>query len=124
MTDFGGGQGNDGWSSHGSWGGRWRRTRTVLVHSDAHQESCGQHNESEMAIPTDVAADFILIKPQVFAGLQVLLNAKACANGLHDGAERRGQGSKDQVIGELLRIVQATTHDQEMAAVDAALEPG
>ena len=78
-----------------------------------------------MAIPADVAADFILIESQVFASLQVLLNAPAGANGLHDGAERRGQGSKDQVVGQLIGIVQATTHDQEVAAIAAAaLEPG
>src|SRR6266700_176971 len=125
MTDFAGGQDNDSWSRHGHGGGRWRRTRTVLVHSDADQKSRGQHDEGQMAIPAEVAADFILIQSQVFAGLQVLLNAPAGPNGLHDGAERRGQGSKDQVIGQLLRIVQATAYDQEMAAVDvAALEPG
>jgi len=73
MTDFSGGQGNDRWSRHGHGSGRWRRTRTVLVHSDAHQESRGQHDEGEMAIPAEVAAHFILIQSQVFAGLQVLV---------------------------------------------------
>src|SRR5438874_2447224 len=38
---------------------------------------------------------------------------------------RRRQGSKDQVVGQLVGIVQATTHDQEVAAIAAAaLEPG
>src|SRR5947209_4051789 len=125
VTDFSGGQGNDGGSRHGSWGGRWRRKRTVLVHSDAHQESRSQHDEGEMAIPAEVAAHFILIESQVFAGLQVLLNAPAGANGLHDGGQRRVQRSKDQVVGELVGVVKATAHDQEVATVHAAsLEPG
>src|SRR6266851_617099 len=75
MTDFGGGQGNDSLGRHVHWGGRWRKKRTALVHADTHQKSRGQHDEGEMAIPADVAADFILIKSQVFVGLQVLFNA-------------------------------------------------
>ena len=73
MTDFACGQDNDSWSRHGHGGGRWRRTRTVLVHSDAEQKSRGQHDEGQMAIPAEVAADFILIQSQIFAGLQVLV---------------------------------------------------
>ena len=125
MTDFSGGQCNERLGRHGHWGGRWRGKRIALVHTDAHQESRGQHDEGHMAIPADVATDFILIESQVFAGLQVLFNVPTRANGLHDGGERRGLGSKDQVVGQSVRGVQAATHDQEVAAVDAAaLEPG
>ncbi len=125
MTDFSGGQRNDAWSRHGHWGGRWRGKRTALVHTDAHQESRGQHDEGHMAIPADVAAHFILIESQIFVGLQVLFNVPARTNDLHDGGERRGLGSKDQVVGQSVRGVQAATHDQEVAAVDAAaLEAG
>jgi hypothetical protein len=49
----------------------------------------------------------------------------ACANGLHDGGQRRGQRSKDQVVGQLVGVVKTTAKDQEVAAVDAAaLEAG
>ena len=95
------------------------------MHTDAHQKRRGQHDERDMAQPAEVAADFILIKSQIFGGLQVLFNAPPCANGLHNGGERRGLRSKDQVVSQLVRGVQAATHNQEMAAVNrACLDPG
>src|SRR5437660_2444585 len=78
-----------------------------------------------MAVPAEVAAHFILVESQVFAGLQVLFNAPASANGLHHGGERRGKGSPDQVIGQLMWVVEAATDEQPVSSIDgAALHPG
>src|SRR5438552_18752974 len=78
-----------------------------------------------MAVPADIAAHFRLVESQVFAGLQVLFHAKASANGLHHGGERRGKGSPDQVIGQLVRVIEATADEQPVSSIDgAALHPG
>ena len=88
--------------------------------ADADQESRGQHDEGQMAIPADVAAHFILVKSKLFAGLQVLFDAPACPNGLHDGGQGCRQWGKDQVIGQFVRLVQTATKDQEVSVVHSA----
>ena len=78
-----------------------------------------------MAVPADVAAYFVVVEAQVFGGLQILFNAPAGANGLHHGGERRGKGSPDQVIGQLVRVIEATADEQPVSSIDgAALHPG
>ena len=73
-----------------------------------------------MAIPTEVAAYFIVVEPKVFGGFQVFFDAPAGTDGLyHDGQGRVGWG-KDQVIGQLGRVVQAATKDEPMATVHHA----
>jgi hypothetical protein len=48
---------------------------------------------------------------------QVLFDAKACANRLHHEGQRRLHGSVDQVIGQLVRVVEAATDHEPMATV-------
>ncbi len=93
----------------------------LVLDTDAHQQGVGQQHEGEMAIPAQIATNFILIQSQIFRGLQVLFDAPASAHGLHDDGQRGGgQGGKDQVVGHLSRIVQAATKDQPMALVHRA----
>ena len=61
-----------------------------------------------------------MVQPQIFGAFQVLFDAPTGANGLHHGGQGRGQGSKDQVIGQFKRLVQAAAKDQPMATVDRA----
>src|SRR5437762_11837237 len=85
MTDFSCSQSNKRLRRQRRWGSRWSRQRRALVHANPDQEGIGQHDEGEMAIPADIAADFILIEPQVFGGLQIFFDRPAGANSLHDG---------------------------------------
>ncbi len=64
MTDFACGQRNDAWSRRGHWSGRWHGKRTALVHTDAHQESRGQHDESDIYLmqPGITLVPLILMK--------------------------------------------------------------
>ncbi len=73
-----------------------------------------------MAIPAQVAADLIVIESEGFAGLQVLFDVPAGANGLHHGGQRRLGWRPDEVIGQLVRIVETAAHQQPMAPVHAA----
>src|SRR5437588_13014729 len=72
VTHFRGGQSNERWGRQRQWGFLWSRKRTALLHANPDQEGIGQHDEGDMAIPADVAADFKLIEAQVLGGLQVL----------------------------------------------------
>src|SRR5438128_5251418 len=70
-----------------------------------------------MPVPADITAHFILIEAQVFGGFQVLFNAPAGATGLHHSGEWRGKGSPDQVIGQLVRVVEAATYHQPVSSL-------
>ena len=74
-----------------------------------------------MARPAQIAADFRLIESQGFGGFNILFDVPAGPDGLDDGGERRGQGSKDQVIGQFVRVIEAATNHEEVATVERAL---
>src|SRR3989442_9806163 len=81
VTDFAGGQGNDGWGSHGHASRFGRRQRRVLLEADTDQKSRGQHDQGDVPVPAQVAADLGLIQSEIFVGLQILLNMPARPNG-------------------------------------------
>src|SRR5216684_6906838 len=75
-----------------------------------------------MAVPAQVAADFIVIKSEVFASLQVLFDVPTASNSLHHGGQGCIRWGPDQEIGQLVRVVEAATHHEPMATVhDACL---
>ena len=74
-----------------------------------------------MAIPAQIAAHFRLIESQGFGSFNILFDVPAGPDGLDDGGERRGQGSKDQVIGQFVRVIEAATNHEEVATVERAL---
>ena len=118
VTSFGGGQRDE--CSAGRRFGRSGRIREVSVDRDANEEGIRQQNEGDMAIPTPVAAHFILIEAQVFGDLQVLFDVPAGANGLHHGGQGRLRRGPDQIIGQFMRVLQAAAKDEPMATVQAA----
>ena len=91
------------------------------MHTEGDEEGSSQQDEGEVAIPAEIAADFILIESQVFGDFQILFDMPASADGLHDEGERRVRGRPDQVIGHLSRIIQAAPKDEEVASIDGAL---
>ena len=91
-----------------------------MLDGHAQQERGGQQDQGDVARPAEGAAHFVLIQTQIFVRLQVLFDAPACANGSHHGGQRRVGRSKDQIIGQRGRVVEATAHDEEVASVAAA----
>src|SRR5260370_13421561 len=73
-----------------------------------------------MAIPTPVAAHFILIELQSFGGLQVLFDMPVGATGLHHGGQGGVGRGPDQEIGQLVWVVEAAAHQEPMATVHGA----
>src|ERR1700681_2590491 len=84
------------------------RSGELALDRDARQESICQQDESDMPIPAQVAAHFILIKSQSFGCFQVLFDTPPCANGLHHGGQRRLWWRKDEEVSHLVWIVKAT----------------
>src|SRR5262249_15785941 len=96
--------------------GKWVRR----LQADAHQKGIRQEHESEMTIPAEVAAHFILIESQSFGGLQVLFDVPPCANGLHHDGEGRLIWSGNEVISQFVGVVEATTDHKELSTVHGA----
>ena len=88
-----------------------------MLDCDAEQEGAGQQNQGDVTRPAEEAAHFVLIQAQVFGRFQILFNAPARADGLHDGGQGSGERGKDLVKGPDGRIVKATTDEQEVASV-------
>ena len=100
-----------------SWGAeavRWLWTVMPTRKAD------GQQHEGDVAIPAQVAAHFVVIESEGEALLQVLFDVPAGADGLHHGGQGRVGWGPDQVIGQLVRVVQAAAHDEPMAPVGGA----
>ena len=70
MLRFGGGQGDE--RGGGRKLGLGRRMRAILD-TEADQEDVGEQDQGQMAIPAQVTAHFILVKSQIFGGLQILV---------------------------------------------------
>ena len=70
-----------------------------------------------MAIPAHVVTYFVLVKSQRFAGLQVLFDVPAAANGQHDERQGRVRWGPDQIEGQLVRVVEAAAKNEPMATV-------
>jgi hypothetical protein len=122
MMDFGTGQGNEGGTSSKLVLGR---ASQVVLNRDAHQEGRGEQHEGDVAIPAEIAADFILIQAQLFTSLQVLFDVPPRANGLHDGGELRGKWGPDEIKGQLSWVVETATDHEEVASVHGpGLHPG
>jgi hypothetical protein len=92
----------------------------VTLDGDAEQEGSGKQDESDMAVPAHITAHFIVVESEGFASLQVLFDMKACPDGLHHGGQGCVGWGPDQVIGQLVRVVQAAAHDEPMAPVHGA----
>src|SRR5579864_5790060 len=88
--------------------------------TEADQEGRSQHDEGDMAIPTDIATHFIVIQAQTFAGLQILFNVPTSSNSLHDGGQGSRLWGKDQVIRQLVWVVQAPKDHQPVSSVHCA----
>ena len=97
------------------------RAMRAVLDTEPDEEGIGQHDEGDMAIPADIAADFIVIQSKIFGGFQVLFDAPTRSNSLHDGRQGRGQWGKDQVRGHFKRRVEAATKHQEVAFVHGAM---
>src|SRR5215475_12125203 len=82
-----------------------------------HYSDCDEGAFRIMAVPGEVTAHCIVIEAQIFGRFQVLFDAKACANRLHHERQRRLHGSVDQVIGQLVRVVEAATDHEPMTTV-------
>ena len=63
------------------------------------------------------AADFIVIKSEVFASLQVLFDVPTASDSLHHGGQGCIRWGPDQEIGQLVRVVEAATHHEPVATI-------
>src|SRR6266568_2528733 len=96
MTGFGGGLLDEGRAGRRLLGSR---SAAVAPDGDVDQEGSGKQDESDMAVPAQVTAHFIVVESEGFASLQVLFDMPAGPDGLHHGGQERVGWSPDQVIG-------------------------
>src|SRR5437588_93215 len=66
--------------------------------TDDCQESMSQHDKRDMPIPADEATDFVLSKPESFAGFKIILNTPPSPNRLHHLLECCPRWSEDEII--------------------------
>src|SRR6266536_1065524 len=90
---------------------------------DTGQKRQGQHDQGDMAIPSQEAAHFVVIEPQVFAILKIFFDAKASSQSGDFGLQRGLGGSKDQVVGQVWGGSDAATDEQAVPPIIATLMP-
>ena len=120
MTYFGGSQSNE----RGRGSGRrifcWCGKRVRSLQADAYQKGIRQQHKGDVAIPTLVAARFILIKSQRFGRLQILFNVPSASDGLHHERQGGVGWSPNQVVGQLVWVVEAAAKDEPLATIMGA----
>src|SRR5262249_12552683 len=68
MTNLRSGQGEKRQWRKNRLGGSLLRKMTLVVHANTNKKSIGNHDKCDVTIPSNGAADLILIKPQIFGG--------------------------------------------------------
>jgi hypothetical protein len=76
-----------------------------------------QHDKSDMAIPADEATNFVLSKPQSFAGFKIILNAPSGSDCLYHLLECCPTGAQDKVVGLACGVIDASANEQPMASI-------
>jgi hypothetical protein len=61
---------------------------TLVVYTNTNEEGIGKHDKGDMTIPSNPAPNLILVKPEVFAGLQIFLDMPPFANCSNDLLQR------------------------------------
>src|SRR5271157_4575976 len=88
MTHFRDRQGKQGSSirsritSRRGLDGKWRGSQGDVLGADPRQEGMCQHDQGDMAIPSDPASYFVLIQSHILSCFKVFLNMPACTDGL------------------------------------------
>jgi hypothetical protein len=70
-----------------------------------------QHDQGDMAIPADEATNFVLSKPQSFAGFKIILNAPSGSNCLDHLLECGPTGAQDKVVGLTCGVIDASADE-------------
>src|SRR6266487_2993656 len=93
------------------------------LEGDAAQKRQGQHDQGDMAIPSQEAAHFVVIQSEIFAILKIFFNAPTTSQSGDFGLQRGLGGSKDQIIGQVWGGSDAATDEQRVPAIVSALLP-
>ena len=94
----------------------------AVLDTDAQQKGRGEHDKSNMAVPTEVATHFILIEAKIFGVFQVDLNRPACSDSQNHRVQGGPRRCEDQVIGLFARVVEATANHQPVASIHGAVK--
>jgi hypothetical protein len=120
----GAGQAGGGRASHGQRNGQRGslvglpgRTRESRLCTDDRQHGQNEQNQCHMAEPADKTADFVVVQPQIFAILELLLNTPSGSNGQSHDLKCGANRSEHQIIGLLGGIVRNAANQSPMALV-------
>src|SRR5712691_11669592 len=94
----------------------------AVLDTDAQQKGRGEHDKSNMAVPTEVATHFILIEAKLFGVFQVDLNRPAGSDSQNHRLQGGSRRCEDQVIGLFERRVEATADHQPVASIHGAVK--
>src|SRR5450755_171217 len=91
-----------------------------VLDTNEEQKGRGEHDESHMAVPTEVVTHFVLIKAKIFGVFQVNLNRPACSNRQNHRVQTGPKRCEDQIIGLFERRIEATAENYPVAGVHGA----
>src|SRR5262249_9014185 len=90
---------------------------------DAGKPCQSQHDQGDMAVPTHVTSNLVVIQAKIFAIFKVFFNTPAPSQRSNFGRERCERRSRDQIKCQHRGWVQCPAQEQAMPAIIAALMP-
>ena len=123
MTHFRNRQGKQGSrvrsriKSRRSLDGKERRDQGDVLGTDPARECMRQHHQLDMTIPSNEAADLVVVQAQIFGRFKVFFNMPAGADGFHHLWQRGSWWPKDEGVGLLLWIGEAPAYEQPVSSI-------